>query len=121
LGAELEERDDGALDAATPPPASVVGPAAGTSAAEALALAREALIAAHPDAVPELIAGATADELRSSVASAKAAFARALETARSALAAEPVSPGATARTLPVNAEAMSPSAKIAWAINHQAR
>lgn len=88
----------------------------GDETAAALALAREALIAAHPDAVPELIAGATPAELRASLVVAKAAFARALEAARAHLAGQAVSPGAPGRTLPVNAAALSPSAKIAAAI-----
>jgi hypothetical protein len=114
---EAGEREEGVVGAGAP--AEATESAGGASADEALALAREALIAAHPDAVPELIGGATVADLRGSVAVAKAAFARALETARAALAAERVSPGAAARTLPVNAEAMSPSAKIAWAIRQR--
>ena len=117
MDGEVEEREEGVIAAEMPTEAT--GAVGGSAAAEALALAREALIAAHPDAVPELIGGVTVGDLRGSVTAAKAAFARALETARAALAAEQVSPGAAARTLPVNAEAMSPSAKIAWAINRQ--
>jgi hypothetical protein len=89
----------------------------GEAVAAALALAREALIAANPDAMPELIVGATAEELRASLAAAKAAFGRAVEAARAQLAGQVVSPGAPARTVPVNVEAMSASAKIAWALN----
>jgi hypothetical protein len=109
-GEAVEQVDEAAVTegAAAPPP--------GEDAAAALALAREALIAAHPDAVPELIAGATPAELRASLAVAKAAYARALEVARAHLAGQAVSPGAPGRTLPVNAAALSPSAKIAAAI-----
>jgi hypothetical protein len=117
MDGEVGESEEGVVGAGAP--AEATGPTGGAPAGEALALAREALIAAHPDAVPELIGGSTVDDLRGSVTAAKAAFARALETARATLAAERVSPGAAARTLPVNAEAMSPSAKIAWAIKQR--
>lgn len=96
----------------------VAAPDAGAvdEAGAALALAREALIAAHPEAVPELIGGATVDELRASVAVARQAYARVAEMARARLAAESVSPAAVTRSHTVDLTALSPSAKIAHAL-----
>jgi hypothetical protein len=95
-----------------PAPASAAPPP--TSADPALlALAREALIAANPDAVPELIAGATAEELRASLTGARAAGTR----ARAAAAAVPA--GAPARTESINLEAMTPEARIHYALRQR--
>lgn len=90
--------------------------AAGAGLADALALAREALIAAHPDAVAELIGGSTPDELRASVAVARAAYARVAEAVRARSAATSVPAGVVARSTPVDAAALSPAAKIAAAL-----
>ena len=78
-----------------------------------LVVARDALVAAHPDAVPELIAGATVAELRASVEIARAVYARVVVAERARLAAQGSPAGAPARTLPVNVDALSASAKIA--------
>ena len=92
--------------------------ATGGESAAALALAREALIAANPDAVPELIVGSTADELRASLAAAKRAYQRIAEGVRGQLAAEQVPAGGGARSAGQAADvaAMSPSDKIARGI-----
>src|SRR3712207_5826016 len=68
-----------------PPPDPLPAGEGVDDGAAALALAREALIAANPEAVPELIAGSTAEELRASLAAAKAAYARIAETVRARL------------------------------------
>jgi hypothetical protein len=103
----------------TPPEAAVIGeerPAAGDDGAEervldpALALAREALIAAHPEAVPELIGGTSVDELRASVEIARQAYARVAATVRSRQDREAISPAAVTRSRPLDAAALSPSA-----------
>ena len=86
-----------------------------------LALAREALIAANPDAVPEMIGGATAAELRASLAAAKAVGARIAGQVRTQLAAERVPAGGSTRTVAVEASSLSPSAKIAAGIQQQGR
>lgn len=92
-------------------------------ASAALALAREALVAAHPDAIAELIGGASVEELRSSVVTARAAYARAVERAKSELVAaqSSVSAGAPARSESAGAAlgALSPSEKIRYAIGQR--
>lgn len=90
-----------------------------TDTAAALALAREALIAANPDAVAELIGGATVAELRASVATARQAHARVADGVRARLVAEAVSPGAVTRSQPIDLAALSPSAKIALALRQR--
>lgn len=89
--------------------------------AEALTLAREALIAANPEAVAELITGATAAELRASVAAAKAAYASAAERVRQQLGEQSVPAGGGARSEQgaVDVAALSPSAKISTAIERR--
>lgn len=86
--------------------------------AEALALAREALIAANPEAVPELIAGGTAAELRASLVAAKAAYASAAERVRQQLGEQSVPAGGGARSagLAADVTAMSASEKISRAL-----
>jgi hypothetical protein len=53
----------------------VVGP-------EELAAVRELVLRAHPDVVPELVTGASVDELVASVEPARAAFRRVAESVR---------------------------------------
>ena len=78
-----------------------------------LARLREALVAAHPDAVPELIAGDDFDALLGSVAGARAAFARVREeTARAAVGSVPRG-GSTREINPAVFAGLSPEGKIA--------
>lgn len=67
-------------------------PAEGT-AAEELNRVREVVLKAHPDAVPELIAGTSIAELLASVEPARTAFARLSERIKPA-AAPPATPPA---------------------------
>lgn len=78
---------------------------------------RDLLVAANPDAVAELIQGADPDQLESSVAAAKAAFARAKEAARAELATSPtpMNPGRREGP-PAGLESAGPLAKIAWGL-----
>jgi hypothetical protein len=61
-----------------------------------LARVREVVLRAHPDVVPELVQGATLDELLGSVEPAQAAFAAVSERVKPAdpVAAPPVAPPA---------------------------
>lgn len=88
--------------------------------AQAVQRYRELLVAANPDAVPELIRGEDVAALDSSLTGAKAAFARAREAARAELM-----PGAVAvspqrrSTPPPGLEAAGPLAKIAWGLRER--
>lgn len=74
---------------------------------------RELILQAHPDVVPELISGATIDELLGSVASAQDAFTRVSERlAANSPAAPRIPAGNPVRTTSVNADSLSPVSKI---------
>jgi hypothetical protein len=78
---------------------------------------RELLVAANPDAVPELIQGPGIEELDASLAGAKAAFARAREAARAELSASPGITNPVRRDLPpAGLDGAGPFAKIAWGL-----
>ena len=78
---------------------------------------RELLVAANPDAVPELIQGPGIEELDASLAGAKAAFARAREAARAELSASPGITNPVRRDLPpAGLDGAGPLAKIAWGL-----
>jgi hypothetical protein len=79
---------------------------------------RELLVAANPDAVPELIAGADTDALDRSLEGAKAAFARAREAARAELARQgPAPTNPLRRDLPpAGLDTAGPLAKIAYGL-----
>ncbi len=78
---------------------------------------RELLVAANPDAVPELIQGPGIEDLDASLAGAKAAFARARESARAELAASPGTTNPVRRALPpAGLDGAGPLAKIAWGL-----
>ena len=77
---------------------------------------RQTLAAAHPDAIAELIDGATVGEMVSSLETAKAAYRRTIERAKAAL---PVSTGATGRSTTVDAAQLSPLTKIAIGLKEQ--
>ena len=81
---------------------------------------RDLLVAANPDAVPELIQGSDVDNLDRSVAVAKAAFARAKEAARAELAASPSPTNPLRRDVPpAGLETAGRLAKIAWGLRRQ--
>lgn len=87
-------------------PAAAV--ASGYSDAD-LALIREALLEAHPEVIPELVAGATPAELIASVEVAKAAYKRAADKLNADVE---VPSGAGNRALPSGWEGFSPEGKI---------
>ena len=92
--------------------------AAGMSA-EQLGRLREVLVAAHPEAVPELIAGATFEELLGSVAGARAAFTRVRDEAARALAAGVPRGGGTREIDPAVFAGLSPEGKIAVGLSRK--
>lgn len=77
---------------------------------------RQTLAAAHPDAIAELIDGATVGEMVASLTTAKAAYRRTIEQARTAI---PVSTGAPGRATAVDAGKLSPLGKIAYGLKEQ--
>lgn len=95
---------------------SVPEPAGAALTAEQLGRLRETLVAANPEAVPELIAGADFDALLASVAPARAAYARVREVAARA-AAGGVPRGGGVREVDTAVFAgLSPEGKIAAAL-----
>lgn len=90
---------------------------AGTGGAEQFAVLsvderqtlRATLAAAHPDAIPELIGGATVGEMIASLETAKAAYQRTIERTKAAL---PVAAGGGGRPVGVDVSKLSPLAKI---------
>ncbi|MDI3340852.1 MAG: hypothetical protein QJR03_09995 [Sphaerobacter sp.] len=76
---------------------------------------RELILAAHPDVVPDLITGATFDELMASIEPARAAYARIVASLREQPTAAPGIPAGQPGRQPViaNVEAVSPRGKIA--------
>ena len=86
--------------------------AGGRLSAEQLGRLREVLVAANPEAVPELIGGETFEALLASVAGARAAFARVREET-SRLAASGVPRGGGTREIdPAIFAGLSPHGKI---------
>ena len=87
LGVPAEEGDEQGASATQPPTPAT--PTEGPTVAQ-LARLREVLVAAHPEAVPELIGGDDLDALLTSVETARAAYARIKSaTTQSTLAAIP--------------------------------
>lgn len=82
---------------------------------------RDLLVAANPEAVPELIAGADIEELDRSLETAKAAYARAKQAARAELTASgPAPTNPLRRDLPPpGLAAAGPLAKIAWGLRER--
>lgn len=78
----------------------------------ALARVRDLILRAHPDVVPELVTGATFDELLASVEPARAAYARVAARSRAATPA-PIPAGQPGRQSALNLDELSASAKIA--------
>ena len=83
---------------------------------------REALIAANPDVVPELVRGADVEEVDRSLVGAKVVYARVREAARAELAASPAPTNPARRNVPpAGIEAAGPLAKIAWGLREAGR
>jgi hypothetical protein len=90
----------------------------GMSAAQ-LGRLREVLVVAHPDAVPELIAGETFEALLDSVEGARAAFTRVRDEAARALAAGVPRGGGTREIDPAVFAGLSPEGKIAVGLSRK--
>lgn len=108
--------DGGDEIAGSAAPGSV--PAAEVAALD-LSQVRELVLLAHPDVIPELVNGATFEELIGSVETARAAYQRIVESVQSAnnvAPADTVAPkipaGGGQRQLSANVEQLSPAAKI---------
>lgn len=92
-----------------------------------LAQVRELVLMAHPDVIPELVNGATFEELMGSVETARAAYQRAVDAIRKGQPAAADSPapkipaGGGQRHANVNAEHLSPAAKISEGLRHRSR
>lgn len=88
--------------------------------AQAVQRYRELLVAANPDAVPELIQGEDVATLDASLAGAKAAFARAREAARATLLPAGAAVNPERRSAPPpGLDAAGPLAKIAWGLRER--
>ncbi len=103
----------------TPPAPESPAPAPGTPTADQLARLRDVLVAAHPEAVPELIAGADLDTLLASIAPACAAYTRIKQTATQATLAAIPRGGGTRALDPATYDGLSPEAKIALALSNR--
>ena len=80
-----------------------------------LAAVRDLILLAHPDAIPELVAGANFDELLGSVEPARAAYQRVAESVKSMAPADTapkIPAGGGQRQASLNVEQLSPAAKI---------
>lgn len=96
---------------------AALGTQLGDAQRQGLEHLRRALLAEHAgQVVPELLTGATVEELSTSVELAKAAFARATEAVRQQLQAQQVPAGNPARQGP-DLEALPPLAKIAHGLS----
>lgn len=107
-----------------PAMAEVVGTEADAEAApglsaEQLARLRAVLVAAHPDAVPELIAGGTFEALVGSVEGARTAFTRVRDEAARGLAAGVPRGGGTREIDPTVFAGLSPEGKIAVGLSRK--
>ncbi len=115
-GTGAEERTAPA-EGGTDTHAAVESGAPGGLTAEQLARLRETLIAANPEAVPELIAGADFEALLASVAPARAAYARIREQAMQGAIAGVPRGGGTREPDAARYADLSPEAKIAAALD----
>jgi hypothetical protein len=81
---------------------------------------RELVLAAHPDVVPEMVRGATFDELMASVEPARTAYQRIVEEHRRASPAPKVAvqPGQRSAS-PAEFDSFSPLAKISEGLRRQ--
>ena len=90
-------------------------PAASALTAEELAAVRELALRAHPDAVPELVTGASVGELMASLEPARAAYRRIAETVGQGApppVVAPAVPAGDAPRLAVDVEALPAAEKI---------
>ena len=101
--------DDGATSVQAPEPDDASTP----EPADERLLARELILKAHPEIVPELVTGETLAEMLASISAAEAAYARVVATARQTAAQSTAVPGGGAvRSAGVNVEGLGPLAKI---------
>ncbi|MGN6699935.1 MAG: hypothetical protein ACTHMR_17415 [Thermomicrobiales bacterium] len=122
---EVAERMDDANEQMGRPGEAVTeevgrGEMPGGLSGEQLARLRATLVAAHPDAVPELIAGGDFDALLASVPVARAAYARIRETTTREAAASVPRGGGTRAPDPAAYADLSPEAKIAAGVRSRA-
>ncbi len=82
---------------------------------------RALVLQAHPDVVPEMVAGETFEALMASVEPARAAYRRIAETVRGQAAPPPVPAGQPGRRIAADVGALSPSAKIAAGLRARAK
>lgn len=84
------------------------------------AMLRALIVRAHPDAIPELIRGASLREMLDSLPDAQAAYARVAEAA-AAQVKPPVPSGSAIRSREQNPANLSPAEKIRSAMNGRRR
>lgn len=114
----MAEQADGAAVGTGPTPEGEDGEVAMTAetAGEEMAMLREALLAAYPEAVPELVGGESVGAMLASLGPARAAWERVAEAvgARSAAApaAPPPVPAGSAPPVAVDVAALPPTEKI---------
>lgn len=106
------------IDEAPPPP-----PTLPTTAAADLAAVRDLALRAHPDAVPELVVGASIADLVASLEPARAAYRRIADAVGQAVAAEarpapaaPIVPAGAAPPLLADPETLPAAEKIRRAL-----
>ncbi len=78
---------------------------------EATVSLRDLVMRAYPDVVPELVSGATVEEMLASVPAAQEAYSRIVEVSKS-VQPESVPAVGGARNFPMDVAAMSPALKI---------
>lgn len=110
------------MDAEQQQQQDTAAPAAASSALD-LAAVRELAIAAHPQAVPELIRGDSVEEIMASIPAAREAYERIAQRvtpadAAAALAAglPEAAHGSPVRTVAVDPEVLSPASKIRYGL-----
>lgn len=108
--------DHDAIDDQQPPEAA----AEPEPEADDAGLLRDLIVRAHPDAIPELIRGASLREMLESLPEAQAAFARVAQAA-TAQAKPPVPSGSAIRSREPNPTNLSPAEKIRSAMNSHQR
>ena len=103
-------------------------PDAPVSGAIDLTAVRNLILRAHPDVIPELVAGANFDEMLSSVEPARAAYQRVAESvqlgatdATTEVTAPKIPAGGGQRQLSINLDQLSPAAKISEGLRRRHR
>ncbi|ACZ42676.1 hypothetical protein Tter_1770 [Thermobaculum terrenum ATCC BAA-798] len=87
---------------------------------EAVERYRQAVVASHPDIVPELVEGQTIEEIDASLEVARAAYQRTVERARqSSVQSLPASNPARSASPPADVRSAPAIAKIAWALGRR--